>query len=144
MIINATEGAACLRCHYLCVNQVFIPGEVLFPWHPSWSFLGGIADLARWNGFRAHFLSLARSKLRLCSANHRAGYFSNLACDWMSIGWAYSEHETENFRSYFWQHIIVIYHDILPTVNNPADLFATRFEASLLPQHTRAAILNLL
>ena len=33
------------------------------------------------------FLSLARSKLRLCSANHRAGYFINLACecDWLSI-----------------------------------------------------------
>ena len=42
------------------------------------------------------FLSLARSKLRLCSANHRAGYFSNLACDWLSIVWAYSEQETEN------------------------------------------------
>ena len=33
----------------------------------------------------AHFLSLARSKLGLCSANHRAGYFSNLACDWLGI-----------------------------------------------------------
>ena len=46
--------------------------------------------------YRAHFLSLARSKLRLCSANHRAGYFSNLACDWLSIVWAYSKQETEN------------------------------------------------
>ena len=45
---------------------------------------------------RARFLSLARGKLRLCSANHRAGYFSNLACDWLSIVWAYSEQETEN------------------------------------------------
>ena len=36
------------------------------------------------------------SKLRLCSANHRAGYFSNLACDWLSIVWAYSGQETEN------------------------------------------------
>ena len=44
----------------------------------------------------ARFLSLVRSKLRLCSANHRAGYFSNLACDWLSIVWAYSEQETEN------------------------------------------------
>ena len=44
----------------------------------------------------ACFLSLARSKLRLSSANHRAGYFSNLACDWLSIVWAYSEQETEN------------------------------------------------
>ena len=36
---------------------------------------------------RARFLSLARSKLRLCSANHRAGYWSNLPCDWLSIVW---------------------------------------------------------
>ena len=45
---------------------------------------------------RAGFLFLAWSKLRLCSANHRAGYFSNLACDWLSIVWAYSKQETEN------------------------------------------------
>ena len=45
----------------------------------------------------ACFLSLARSKLRLCSANHRAGYFSNLACDRLSIVWAYSKQETENW-----------------------------------------------
>ena len=44
----------------------------------------------------ARFLSLARSKHRLCSANHRAGYFSNLACDWLSIVWAYSQQETGN------------------------------------------------
>ena len=45
---------------------------------------------------RARFLSLAPSKLRLCLANHRAGYLSNLACDWLSIVWAYSKQETEN------------------------------------------------
>ena len=45
---------------------------------------------------RARFLSLARSKLGLCSANRRAGCFSNLACDWLSKGWAYSEQETKN------------------------------------------------
>ena len=45
---------------------------------------------------RAHFLSLARSKLRLCSANHRPGYWSNLPCYWPSTAWAYSEQETEN------------------------------------------------
>ena len=45
---------------------------------------------------RARFLSLTQSKLRLCLANHRAGYFSNLACDWLSTVWAYSEQETEN------------------------------------------------
>ena len=36
------------------------------------------------------FLSLAQSKLRLCSANHRPGYWSNLSCDWLSTAWAYS------------------------------------------------------
>ena len=45
---------------------------------------------------RARFLSLAPSKLRLCSANHRPGYWCNLACDWQSTAWAYSEQETEN------------------------------------------------
>ena len=44
----------------------------------------------------ARFLSLARNKLRLSSANHWAGYFSNLACDWQSIVWAYSRQETGN------------------------------------------------
>ena len=51
-------------------------------WHISW--------------IRAHFLSLAWSKLRLCSANHRPGYWSNLPCDWPSTAWAYSKQETEN------------------------------------------------
>ena len=45
---------------------------------------------------RARFLSLAQSKLRLCSANHRSRYWSNLPCDWPRTAWAYSEHETEN------------------------------------------------
>ena len=45
---------------------------------------------------RVHFLPLTLSKFRLCSGNHRAGYFSNLACDWLSIVWTYSEQETEN------------------------------------------------
>ena len=37
------------------------------------------------------FLTPARSKYSLCAANHRAGYFGNLACDWLSIVWAYYE-----------------------------------------------------
>ena len=36
------------------------------------------------------------SKFRLCLANHRAGYFNNMACDWLSIVWTYSEEEIEN------------------------------------------------
>ena len=31
-----------------------------------------------------------------CSANNRAGYFSNLACDWLSIVWAYCKQGIEN------------------------------------------------
>ena len=50
---------------------------------------------------RARFLSLAQSKLRLCSANRSPGYWSNLPCDWPRTAWAYSEQETENGpRSY--------------------------------------------
>ena len=37
-----------------------------------------------WRAARARFLSLAWSKLRLCLANRRAGYY----CDWLSIVWA--------------------------------------------------------
>ena len=44
----------------------------------------------------AHFMSLARGKLRLWSANRRAGYFSNLTRDWLSIARVYSEQDTEN------------------------------------------------
>ena len=44
----------------------------------------------------ARFLCLARSKLGLCSANHRPGYWSNLQYDRPIIAWAYSEQETEN------------------------------------------------
>ena len=46
--------------------------------------------------FWARFLSLAWSKLRLCSVNHRPGYWSNLPCDWPRTVWAYSERETKN------------------------------------------------
>ena len=30
------------------------------------------------------------------SAHHKAGYFSNMACDWLSIVWTYSEQGTEH------------------------------------------------
>ena len=42
------------------------------------------------------FLWHVRNKPRLCSANHRPGYWSNLPCDWPSTAWVYSEGETEN------------------------------------------------
>ena len=49
---------------------------------------------------RTRALFLARSKLRLCSANHRPGYWRNLPCDWPSTAWGYSEQETENGPRY--------------------------------------------
>ena len=47
--------------------------------------------------FRARFLSLARSKLRLRLANHRAGYLSNLACDWLSMLYEHCAHAGQNY-----------------------------------------------
>ena len=46
----------------------------------------------------------AMNELRLCSANHRPGYWSYLPCDWPSTAWAYSEQETENGPSarFYW------------------------------------------
>ena len=35
----------------------------------------------------ARFLSLARGEPGLCSADHGAGYFSNLACGWLGFDW---------------------------------------------------------
>ena len=63
---------------------------------PIYCLLLGVSSDYAQSQVRARFLSLALSKLRLCLANHRPGYFSNLACDWLSIVWAYSMQETEN------------------------------------------------
>ena len=55
--------------------------------------------MVAWSNFChtwARFVSLVRSKLRLSSANHRPGYWSNLRCDWPSTARAYFEQETEN------------------------------------------------
>ena len=61
----------------------------LGPAYAKLNDVGGWISLVR-------FLSLARSKLMLCSTNHRAGYVSNMACDWLSIVWVYFEQGTEN------------------------------------------------
>ena len=47
-----------------------------------------------WTCSWARFMSLVWSMLRLCSANHRPGYWSNLPCDWPSRAWAYSKQES--------------------------------------------------
>ena len=66
------------------------------PFHSTAGSPALFRGLPGWRLSWASFLPLARSKVRLCSTNHRAGYFSNLACDWQSIVWAYSKQETEN------------------------------------------------
>ena len=56
--------------------------------HWLWVEMMKIQSLYHNTAIRAHFQSFARSKLRLCSANHRPGYWSNLPCDWLSTAWA--------------------------------------------------------
>ena len=72
-----------------CINTYL---SILLYWHWGYNTDGWMQEKCN---TRARFLSLAWSKLRLCLANHRAGYFSNLTCDWLSIVWAYSEQEAE-------------------------------------------------
>ena len=55
-----------------------------------------ISNMMCYRTIWARFLTLAQSKLRLCSANLRAGYLSNLTRDWLSMVWAYSKQKTEN------------------------------------------------
>ena len=76
------------------------------------------------SSIRACFLSLARSKLRLCSANHRAGYWINLPCDWSSTSWAYSDQETENHPSMLQKVIMGI--STLKSTWLQSNLFITR------------------
>ena len=58
---------------------------------PAFSFRhGNVYNLCLCND-RGCFLSVAWSKHRLCSANHRPGHWSNLPWDWPSTAWAYSE-----------------------------------------------------
>ena len=74
--------------------HLFFPsGSALHEWCPvarcRWTRPGHSSKtpqhLPTETDINACFQSLARSKLSLCSANHRAGYLSNLACDWLSL-----------------------------------------------------------
>ena len=71
--------------------------------------------LSSFDETRTCFLSLARSKLKLCSANHRAGYFCNLACDWLSIVWAYFELTMTKRRRRLWAVQIEFHFGLLST-----------------------------
>ena len=89
--------AALIHDFVTCDNPKALSCSMYSPTLSRWALVGyWLNARARSSLTRARFLSFARSKLRLCSANHRAGYFSNLACDWLSIVWVYSEQETEN------------------------------------------------
>ena len=87
------------------------------------------ADYMSDKACRARFPSLARSKLRLCSANHRPGYWSNLPCDWPSTAWAYSEQETEKGPRTF-VHVVA---DVEPLVNHPISNGAHCWEVRVGP-----------
>ena len=105
-----------LHRHQLLVQDSPVPVEKIVMTEIQ-SFLLSTLDVYRymarshrtfWRTSPGPVFSLVRSKLRLCSANHRTGYFSNLACDWLSIVWAYSEEETKNGAMYrrWWYEII--------------------------------------
>ena len=64
------------------------------------------------SSYQGLFLSLAQSKLRLCWANRRPGYWSNLSCDWLSTAWVYSEQETENGPSSHFEELGSEAHDL--------------------------------
>ena len=52
---------------------------------------------SQWLGDRGPFFCLLlRGEPGLCSADHGAGYFSNLACGWLGIDWSCPGWETEN------------------------------------------------
>ena len=81
------------RAKYLIENLIL----AVFWAIPKSSYLGhGLIIITPQYSVWARFLVVAQSKLRLCSPNHRPGYWSNLPCDWPSTAWAYSEQETEN------------------------------------------------
>ena len=88
-----------MRCQDLTTRQGtrIVPEastRVTWPWwHTTWHCL---QSSHCWGKTLDQGPFSVLSKLRLCSANYRAGYFSNLSCDWQSIVWAYSEQETEN------------------------------------------------
>ena len=73
-------------------------------WPNTMDVMWALCKLMAW----ARYQSLAQSKLRLCSANHRPGYWSDLPWDWPSTAWAYSEQETENGAWYFSTNAAVV------------------------------------
>ena len=80
------------------------PSDLQSPQWLCYSYTGKMLSL-HWiislGPFSVSWSEQAQSKLRLCSANHRPGYWSNLPCDWLNTAWAYSKQGTGNGpRSY--------------------------------------------
>ena len=82
---HLVSSHSCCRSEYLAIFRLL--AQLMLPSKRLWA-------LRLWLNILD--LSLAQSKLKLCSANHRPGYWSNLPCDWPSTAWAYSEQEAEN------------------------------------------------
>ena len=88
---------------------------------------------------RARFLSLARSKLRLCSANHRPGYWSNLPCDWQSTAWARDRKWTQvcmitwKHIPHYWPFVRGIHHDDMDTLSAGLLWFPSQRATSAFP-----------
>ena len=80
--------------HHWCMISILIPK--IYKWLSLHCCCHFQRLVGRKRLTRVRFPSLALSNLRLCSANHRPGYRSNLRCDWPSAAWAYSEQDTEN------------------------------------------------
>ena len=67
-------------------------------------------NVARYGELEARFLSLARNKLRLCSANHRASYFSNMSKrqkTGQGVVNTYFTRLVENMVVRFWKFIVL-------------------------------------
>ena len=95
VLFPAAQPYPCLYWHNI-VGLCYYKANILqIPHNKQHSMLVVAKSLVRLTSGPA-FCLLLGSKLRLCSANHRAGCFSNLVCDWLSIVWAYSDQETEN------------------------------------------------
>ena len=94
--ITTTKQSTTKPCAYFLGYTVCLPCTNPSMWHARLALVVNYCCvfMMKDNSW-ARFLSLAGSKLRLCSANHRSGYCCNLPCDWPSTAWAYSEQETE-------------------------------------------------
>ena len=85
-----------------------------FRWVNTYKGKSGFIHTAGKHKILGPFSVSSSCKLRLCSANHRPGYWSNLTCDWPSTAWAHSKQETENRT---WKHFLLCWinaHNIHP------------------------------